>query len=203
MIVEGGNLGLTQLARIEYSMLGGKINTDAIDNSGGVDMSDLEVNLKLLFRESINNNEISVEQRNSILKECEIEACEKIVTRNKNQSLLLSIGTKKSRTDLSNIKLLISYLEKNGKLNAIAEFVPDSETLELRRNQKAGLSRPELSILVAYLKMHIFDSLMESELPNDPYFKNFLISYFPTSISKQFPELLDKHPLRKEIRIIR
>ncbi len=199
IIAEGGNLGLTQLARIEYSMLGGKINTDAIDNSGGVDMSDLEVNLKLLFRESINNKEISVEQRNTILKECEIEACEKIVTRNRNQSLLLSIGTRKSRTDLSNIKLLISYLEKYGKLNAKAEFVPDAETLDRRKAQKAGLSRPEFSILVAYLKMHIFDSLLESELPNDPYFKNFLISYFPSNISKQFPELLDKHPLRKEI----
>lgn len=199
IIAEGGNLGMTQLARIEYAKVGGHINTDAVDNSAGVDMSDLEVNLKLLFRESVISKELSIEERNDILRSCEDEACDKVLSRNRSQSLVLSLAVRRSRINLNYYEELISSFEKEGRLSASADFLPDEETFEKRRLAKAGLCRPELAILIAHTKMSVFEAILESELPDDPYMKRYLQAYFPRSITERFTSLLDTHPLRREI----
>ncbi len=199
IIGEGGNLGLTQKARIEYARIGGRINTDAVDNSGGVDMSDLEVNLKLLFRQPISDNTITIENRNIALRACEEEACEKVKNRNNSQSLVLSLAVKRSRTNLYSYKDLITFYEKLNRLNREQESLPSDEVFEKRKLAKAGLSRPELAILVAHTKMWVFDELMESSIPDEKLLETFLFSYFPKEISNQFSTILPQHPLRKEI----
>lgn len=199
IVGEGGNLGFTQNGRIEYTKIGGHINTDAVDNSGGVDMSDLEVNLKLLFQKAIRNNKLSIEQRNTILKECELEACDKVLARNRSQSLTLSLSVRKSRLNLNLYQDLITSFEKEGRLTRAGENLPDDETFEKRRVSKAGLSRPELAILTAYAKMAVTETVVGSELTDDPYLREFLVPYFPVSIREKFNSLISEHTLKNEI----
>ena len=199
IIAEGGNLGVTQLGRIEYCKIGGKINTDAIDNSGGVDMSDLEVNLKLLFRNAISSNQIKVEERDKALKACELNSCDKIISRNNAQSIALSVSAKRSRTYLGHYQDLINSYEKSGRLDRRLENLPSDEIFEKRKLAKAGLSRPELAILLAQTKMWAFEEILNSSLPDDPALRTYLTTYFPGTISKDFESLLDSHPLKREI----
>ncbi len=199
IVAEGGNLGFTQRARIEYARVGGRINTDAVDNSGGVDTSDIEVNLKLLFRQAILDRKIKIEERDKALKACEEEVCVKVKDRNRSQSIILSISLKDSRENLSSYQDLIVSLESSGRLKRSLEFLPNKEELEKRKEAKAGLSRPELAVLVAYVKMLVFETVLESKLVEDPYLEKLLISYFPISIAEKYPELIKIHPLRKEI----
>lgn len=199
IIAEGGNLGLTQGARIEYSKIGGKINTDAVDNSGGVDMSDLEVNLKLLFREAIASGKISTEERNRALKEIESQACEKIVDRNKAQSIALSLGVKRSRKNLNYYKDLIDYFEKEKRVHRVLDTLPSTDTIEKRKQSKAGLSRPELAVLVAHAKMWAYEELLSYSLIDDAALIPALSRYFPGTISTTYENLLHTHPLRREI----
>ncbi|HMO18809.1 MAG TPA: NAD-glutamate dehydrogenase [Oligoflexia bacterium] len=199
VVAEGGNLGFTQLARVEYARIGGHINTDAVDNSGGVDTSDLEVNLKLLFLKPIIDGKMTIEDRNKILKECEEEACIRVLGRNRSQSLAISLAAKRSRGYLHYYQDLISYLEKTAGLSRRGENLPDDETFEKRKISKAGLCRPELAVLLAYAKMLTFEEVLHSPFVKDPFLKQFLIRYFPKSIVDRFPELLDSHPLKDEI----
>ncbi len=199
IVAEGGNLGFTQLGRIEYTKIGGHINTDAVDNSGGVDMSDLEVNLKLLFQKGLLKNEITIEERNSILKECENEACEKVLSRNRSQSVVLSMAVRRSRKNLKFYQELISSFEQQGRLTAAAEHLPDEETFEKRRLAKAGLSRPELAILVAHTKMSVFETILESDLTGDPFMQDYLYAYFPQSVIERFKPWISEHTLKDEI----
>lgn len=199
IVGEGGNLGFTQRARIEYSRLGGRLNTDAVDNSGGVDTSDLEVNLKLLFRKDILDGKISIKVRDQDLKACEEEVCSKVRNRNRSQSLILSLCLKDSRLNLTYYQDAMESLEKLGKLNRPLEFLPTNEEITKRKEVKAGLTRPELAVLVAYSKMHVFESILESKLVDDPYLENLLIAYFPSSLQTKYVDLIKQHPLRKEI----
>lgn len=199
IVAEGGNLGFTQRGRIEYTKIGGYINTDAVDNSGGVDTSDLEVNIKLVFQNALIKNEISIEERNSILKECENEVCEKVLSRNRSQSLLLSQAARRSRKNLKFYQEMLTSLEKNGRISIQGEFLPDEETFEKRRLGKAGLSRPELAILVAYTKMLTFESILNSDLPEDQFMNSFLISYFPKTIREKYSKWINNHTLKREI----
>jgi len=162
-------------------------------------MSDLEVNLKLLFRQPISDNTITIENRNIALRACEEEACEKVKNRNNSQSLVLSLAVKRSRTNLYSYKDLITFYEKLNRLNREQESLPSDEVFEKRKLAKAGLSRPELAILVAHTKMWVFDELMESSIPDEKLLETFLFSYFPKEISNQFSTILPQHPLRKEI----
>ena len=199
IVAEGGNLGFTQLGRIEYSRIGGRINTDAVDNSGGVDMSDLEVNFKLLFREAMAKKEITYEQRNVVLKSCEEEACQKVLSRNQSQSLVLSLAIKRSRINLNFYKTLIELFEKQGRFSRELEALPSNETFEKRKLAKAGLTRPELAVLIAHTKMWVTELLLDSKLPEEESLKNFLISYFPKTAAEKYLNLILKHPLKREI----
>jgi glutamate dehydrogenase len=199
IVAEGGNLGFTQLGRIEYTRVGGHINTDAVDNSGGVDMSDLEVNLKLLFQKSVLDNSMDIEKRNAILKSCEDEACEKILSRNRSQSRILSLSVKRSRVNLNFYQELINLFQKQGRLSVSGEFLPDDEIFEKRRISKAGLTRPELAIIMAHTKMAIYETMLDSDLPDDPFLIKYLHAYFPKSITEPFKDLISEHTLRREI----
>jgi glutamate dehydrogenase len=199
VIGEGGNLGLTQLGRIEYSRIGGHVNMDAVDNSGGVDMSDLEVNLKILFAQSVRRGAITIEERNSILLSCAEEACEKVLNRNRSQSMVLSLAVRRSRKNIGYYRGLINALENEVNLDREKEFLPDDETLGRRSALKAGLTRPELAILVAYSKMSLYDTILKSNLPEEPFLERLLFSYFPKSIAERFREDILTHPLKREI----
>ncbi|MCB0324245.1 MAG: NAD-glutamate dehydrogenase, partial [Bdellovibrionales bacterium] len=199
VIGEGGNLGLTQRARIEYSRIGGHCNTDAVDNSGGVDLSDLEVNLKILLAEPVRRGELSIAERNELLMSCADEACLKVVGRNRTQSKGLSLAVRRSRRNIGYYRGLIDSLEKEGLLDRAKEALPDDETLVKRSSMKAGLTRPELAVLSAYTKMSLYRTIIESDLPEDPFLQRFLTAYFPRSIAQRYPQYVASHPLRREI----
>jgi len=199
VIGEGGNLGFTQKGRIEYSSIGGRMNTDAVDNSGGVDLSDLEVNLKILFRQAQARGELSLEERNSVLEQCANEACEKVLSHNKKQSELISLAVRRSRSNVRYYRNLLDRLEKEGLLDREGESLPDDETLKKRSEMKAGLSRPELAVVTAYTKMSLYETLINSTIPEESFVERYLIDYFPSSITKRFKEDILSHPLRREI----
>ncbi len=199
VIGEGGNLGLTQLARIEYSRIGGRCNTDAVDNSGGVDLSDLEVNMKILLREPVRRGELSLEERNDLLMSCVNEACEKVVSRNRTQTKGLSLAVRRSRINIGYYRGLIDSLEAEGLLDREKEFLPDDETLQKRTSMKAGLTRPELAVLIAFTKMSLYQTILESSLPEEPFLQQYLYAYFPKTIAERFSKDVARHPLRREI----
>ncbi len=199
VIGEGGNLGLTQLARIEYSKIGGHVNTDAVDNSGGVDLSDLEVNLKILLSEPVRRGEISIEERNELLEKYANECRLKVITRNRTQSKTISLAVRRSRRNLAYYRGTIDALEAENILDRESEFLPDDETFDKRIALKAGLTRPELAVLIAHAKMSLFNTIIESSLPEEPFLQQYLYSYFPRSIGERFASDVEKHPLRREI----
>ena len=199
IFAEGGNLGVTQLGRIEYAKIGGNINTDAVDNSGGVDLSDCEVNLKILLQAPLRRKEITLEERNEILVKCSGFASDKVISRNRKQSLQLSLEVRRSRKSLDYYKGLINFLESSGRLDRVGERLPDDENLEKRALRKAGLTRPELAVLGSYAKMSIYQDLLNSSVWEEPYAQNYLKSYFPPMLVEKFPNDIAEHPLKREI----
>ncbi len=199
VVGEGGNLGFTQLARIEYARAGGRINTDAIDNSAGVDMSDHEVNIKILLQPLMSSGELSFVQRNRLLKEMTEEVNALVLKDNYSQSLCLSLVEKRSRDDILLFDAQMDYLSEHGGLNPGVEFLPTKKQLLERQKAGEGLTRPELAILLAYTKMGIYSWLLESKLPDEPYFRHYLDDYFPTALSKRYPTAIHHHALRREI----
>lgn len=199
VVAEGGNLGMTMNARLEYAEKGGKLNTDAVDNSGGVDTSDHEVNLKILFEPLCRKGIMSYEARNTLLHSLSDEVCTLVLFDNFSQNLLISLDERRSRQNLLGFGRLIEFLEQNQGLNRSFERLPDAQTLAERRAQSRGLNRPELSKLLAYTKMYVFRKLME-----DPNFKGARVeeairAYFPKAVVEQFGQYFPDHPLRKEI----
>jgi glutamate dehydrogenase len=199
IIAEGGNLGMTQRARIEYSELGGRCNTDAVDNSGGVDLSDLEVNLKILLAQPVRRGALSFEERNKILDEHVEEVCQKVLARNRSQSKVISLGAARSKRYLGYYVALIKKYTKDGLLDPRSEVLPDDELFKKRALQRLGLVRPEMAVITAYTKMFIFQELMKSNLPEDEFLNKYLLSYFPRGIVERFHDDTLKHPLRREI----
>ncbi|MCB0345915.1 MAG: NAD-glutamate dehydrogenase [Bdellovibrionales bacterium] len=199
VVGEGGNLGFTQRARIEYSKLGGHINTDAVDNSGGVDCSDAEVNLKILLNEEVRLGKITLEERNELLEMCADSVCRKVIGRNRSQSMILSLGVRRSRKNIDYYRGLIAQLENNGVLDREGEFLPDDESLVKRSQLRAGLTRPELAVIIAYVKIALFEVIMKSSLPEEPFVERYLLSYFPAKVVQRFRAETEKHPLRREI----
>lgn len=196
---EGGNLGFTQKGRIEYARIGGMINTDAIDNSAGVDCSDHEVNIKIAFGKAIEAKKLTVNSRNKILEDMTDEVASLVLRDNELQALALTIlEQKKNKITENNIRLM-DYLENDGKLDREIEFLPSNETLHTRALQKQGLTRPELSVLLAYSKLYVFDDLISSNLPDDDYFDSDLELYFPTKMRSKFKNEIENHQLRREI----
>lgn len=198
VVGEGGNLGFTQLARIEYAQLGGRINTDAIDNSGGVDMSDHEVNIKILLEPAVRSNRLQFEARNSLLEEMTTEVSHLVLKNNYSQALCLSLAERTGADGVPRLESLQHFLSQD-HLKPEVEFLPDSRTLGLRRRTHQGYTRPELAILLAYTKMSLKDALRQSHLLDEPALERHLFEYFPPQLRERFAGELPRHQLRREI----
>ncbi len=200
IVGEGGNLGFTQLARIEYAYDGGRINTDAIDNSAGVDMSDHEVNLKILMF-SLNQDRLvkDFNERNQILSGLTMDLNHKIVKDNYLQSLAISIDMLRSQINIDRYKELINNLVQNKLLNAQSEYMPSEKDVAEYKMKNRGLLRPQLSVLMSYEKMRVYQEILNSNLPDLPYCNKYLISYFPDQIYAKFNDHILNHHLKREI----
>lgn len=199
IIVEGGNLGLTQLARIEFANNGGLITTDAIDNSGGVDCSDHEVNIKILLQQLMEDQVIDLTQRNQLLDSMTDEVSDLVLRNNYQQSKMLSQSNHTSALFIDKHAQLIHLLEKKQLLSRELENLPDSTSMAELVKTRQGLSRPEIAVLLAYSKTYLFNKLVDSDLIDDELIRQELFNYFPRTIREQYPEYICNHPLGREI----
>ncbi|MFM1846637.1 MAG: hypothetical protein RL417_111 [Pseudomonadota bacterium] len=199
VIGEGGNLGFTQKARIDFAMAGGRINTDAIDNSGGVDMSDHEVNLKILCADLMRQKRLSLEDRNKLLKEMSSDVTELVLDHNRRHGLLLTLGVDRSLRNIDYFRALMRDMARLGYVNRSLESLPDDDDLNDRIREKKGLTRPELAICVATVKMWVKDLILNSPLPKDPVMQSYLLGYFPRAIRERFTADIPNHALSANI----
>lgn len=199
VIGEGGNLGFTQRARIEFAQAGGLINTDFIDNSGGVDCSDREVNIKILLNSAIETGKLTQKSRDKLLERMTDDVAELVLRTNYLQTQAISVSTQRSVERLSEHALLIRRLEQTGLLDRELEFLPDEEEIDQRRKLELGLTRPEIAVLVSYAKLDLFAKLVDSDIPEDPYLAGELAPYFPPALKRRFNTLFGQHRLRREI----
>ena len=199
VVGEGGNLGFTQRGRIEYALGGGRINTDFIDNSGGVDMSDHEVNIKILFQPIVESGRLSFEDRNALLEEMSDEATRLVLENNYRQSLALTMAQQEAARAPQLYASLQEHLAAEGGLDPVVEFLPNREEFAERLRRDLTYTRPELAVLMAYTKMDVYNRLLETGLPDEERFRHFLYSYFPEVLGKRYPEDIDNHPLGREI----
>ena len=199
MVVEGGNLGFTQKARVEYAESGGRINTDAIDNSAGVDCSDHEVNLKILLGIPIAAGDLTMKQRNELLREVEQDVAAHVLYDNYLQAQILSQEIAVAVDRLEAYDDLMVQLEAEDLLEREIESLPSSEQMAERRRSGRGMARPELCILLAYAKRSLEEAIRNSPLPDDPYLDRDLRRYFPARIVERFGHLIAQHPLRQHL----
>jgi glutamate dehydrogenase len=199
VVGEGGNLGFTQLGRIEYALRGGRINTDAIDNSAGVDCSDHEVNIKIALAAAIQQGSLSLEDRDKLLAEMTPEVEYLVLRDNILQTQALTIAEMQGVERIEGQGRVIRLLERDGLLDRAIEYLPDDEALEQRRKAGSGLTRPELAVLLAYSKLHLYRDLLNSALPDDDYFSQDLTRYFPVAMRERFQAAIHGHQLRREI----
>ncbi len=201
VVGEGGNLGLTQKARIDYALEhGGRLNTDAIDNSGGVDMSDHEVNLKILLRGPVERGELTERQRNELLTAVKDDVAEAVLANNRSQSRALSLEQIRAGERLSDFRDASYFLEQRVGLKRAQESLPGWGRLQARQEIGKSLTRPELSVLLAYSKLQLKQEVIESTLPDDPALLNLLHGYFPDRVIAEVTEVdLRSHRLQREI----
>lgn len=199
VVGEGGNLAFTQQSRIEFAAKGGRINTDAVDNSGGVDCSDHEVNIKILLSAVVAAGDMTIKQRNILLEEMTDEVSDLVLAANYRQAELLSSTQARAPGLLESQARFMRALERQDLLDRQIEFLPSEEDLSERLSAEQGLTRPELAVLMAYAKMALFDRLMDSDVPDDSWLRTELHKYFPSQIREQFPEAIDGHRLKREI----
>ena len=199
IVGEGGNLGFTQRGRIEYAMRGGRINTDAIDNSGGVDCSDHEVNLKILLGLAVEAGELTLEERNEVLQSVAGDVVAHVLYDNYLQVQILSQETAVASQRMEAYEDLMTELEGRGLLERALEFLPTTEQMAERRAADMGLVRPELCVLLAYAKRLLREHVLASAFPDDPYLDASLAEYFPPTVVERFGHLMAAHPLRREI----
>jgi glutamate dehydrogenase len=199
VLVEGGNLGCTQNGRIEFAQHGGLIYTDAIDNSAGVDCSDHEVNIKILLDRVVESGDMTLKQRNELLASMTEEVGHLVLSDNYYQTQALDIACHRPLYVLDGQQRLMQWLEGAGRLSRAIEFLPDDDEITRRRSLKLGLTAPEGAVMLAYAKMSVFDDLVISSLPDDPYFNRALHSYFPQVLSEKFGAAIQQHPLKREI----
>jgi glutamate dehydrogenase len=196
---EGGNLGCSQLGRIEAALKGIRINTDAIDNSAGVDTSDHEVNIKILLSQVVRDGGLDLEERNTFLASMTDEVAELVLRDNYEQNVLLGNARAQEHEMASVHERLMKWLEQRGDLDRELEFLPSTAELEKRANSGLGLKSPEFAVLVAYAKLALKHDLLESGLPDDPYFEQTLADYFPSAMRERYAGEIAEHPLRREI----
>jgi glutamate dehydrogenase len=199
VVGEGANLGMSQRGRIEAAMKGVRLNTDAIDNSAGVNTSDVEVNIKIAFSQPLHAGKLTVEKRNELLAAMTDEVGRLVLRNNYLQTLALSLAQRRGLEALGFQQRLMQALEQRGALDRGVEFLPDDMTLADRRKRDMPLTRPELAVLLAYAKLTLYSDLLESKVPDDPYLGRELGRYFPKEMSATFPEALQGHRLRREI----
>ena len=199
VVGEGGNLGLTQLARVQFALGGGLVNTDFIDNSAGVDTSDHEVNIKILLDRVVRDGDMTGKQRDKLLMDMTGEVADLVLRDNYQQNVVLGASVAQNVSMLHVHGRYMKRLERDGRLNRELEFLPGGKTLAERRAAGTGLTLPEFSVLLAYTKMGLADEVLESDLPDDPYLGRVLETYFPTALRERFRSNMDGHPLRREL----
>jgi glutamate dehydrogenase len=200
VVCEGGNLGFTQLARIEYAQKGGIINTDAIDNSGGVNCSDTEVNIKILLDQIIDSGDLTTKQRNELLVSMTDEVAELVLANNRKQNCALILAENMAPDSLQMHYRLLKELERDAGLDPAVSYLPDGEEITLRLANKKGFTRPELAVLMAYTKIQLKRDFISSNLPDDPYVERDLIYYFPRPLqTPKFIEFIKQHRLKRAI----
>jgi glutamate dehydrogenase len=199
VVAEGGNLGCTQRGRIEFALNGGRINTDAIDNSAGVDTSDHEVNIKILLGLVIADGEMTEKQRNHLLAEMTDEVAALVLRDNYFQTQALSVAGRVGARLLEQQQRFIRFLERKGRLNRAIEFLPTDEEFTDRKARGVSLTSPERAVLLAYSKMWLFDELLASTLPDDPWVTTALGRYFPSALRSRYAAVMPRHPLKREI----
>jgi len=199
VVGEGGNLGFTQLGRVEYALSGGRLNTDAIDNAGGVHSSDREVNIKIPLNQQLRDGVLDRATRDPLLAALTEDVASAVLRDNVTQSQAVSLVELQAATRLEEHGGLIRLLERDGLLDRGVEFLPDEETLKQRKREGRGLTRPEIAVLLAYAKISLFDALLASEVPDEPAFARELLAYFPPALVARFGAAYAAHPLRREI----
>jgi glutamate dehydrogenase len=196
---EGGNLGFSQRGRVEYALAGGRLNTDFIDNSAGVNTSDVEVNIKILLNPLIQAGKLTRGDRNRLLVRMTNEIAALVLRNNYLQSQAISTLELHAKARLAEYQHLIRSLERSGDLNRALEFLPSDDELAERRKNGGALTRPELAILLAYSKIWLNNHLLDSNVPEDPYLSNELERYFPGPVRERFTRQIAQHRLRREI----
>ncbi len=199
VIGEGANLGTTQLGRIEFAQHGGRLNTDSIDNSAGVDSSDHEVNIKILVDSVLQAGGLNTKSRNALLASMTDEVGKLVLVHNYRQTQALTVTESLGVGALDNQQRFMRFLERADRLDRDVEFLPDDEVLGERALAKKGLARPELSVLISYAKIWLYDELMASDMPDDPYLFQDLVDYFPTPLRTKYQREIAQHRLRREI----
>jgi glutamate dehydrogenase len=199
VVGEGGNLGCTQLGRVEFARAGGRINTDAIDNSAGVDCSDHEVNIKILLDAVVADGDMTTKQRDSLLRAMTDEVAALVLRDNYSQTLALSNSRAQAPVLLHAHARAVDALERAGKLDRALEFLPNADAVTERRAAGEGLTAPELAVLLAYIKITVAEALLDSNVPEDPYLSKELERYFPTPLRDRYARQMHDHRLRREI----
>ena len=199
VVGEGANLGVTQLGRIEFAARGGRINTDFIDNSAGVDCSDHEVNIKILVDAVVAEGRLTVTERNRLLAEMTEEVAGLVLHNNYAQTQAISLIAAEGAASLDSQARLIRALERQGRLNRTVDVMPDDEALAERAQARLGLTRPEIAVLFSTCKIWLADEILASDLPDDRHLADDLVRYFPTPIRSRFPAAIGKHRLRREL----
>ena len=199
VIGEGANLGATQKGRIEAARAGVRLNTDAIDNSAGVNTSDVEVNIKIALAGPVQDGRLPEDKRNALLAQMTDEVGLLVLRNNYLQSLALSLSQGRGIAETPDLRRLMQRLEADGRLDRKVEFLPSDQVLAERERRGEGLTRPELAVLLAYAKLALHDELLASPVPDDPYLSRELARYFPQALRERFPGEITSHKLRREI----
>jgi glutamate dehydrogenase len=199
VVGEGGNLACTQRGRVEYALKGGRLNTDAVDNSGGVDCSDHEVNIKILLNAAVAEKRMTAPDRDKLLAEMTEEVAALVLRDNYLQGQAISLAVAEGHEALERHARQIRALERAGRLDRALEYLPDEDALAERRARQQGLTRPELAVLMAYAKTSLYDDLLASDLPDDTYFAADLERYFPRPLRQRLRDSIPRHRLRREI----
>jgi len=200
LVGEGGNLGMTQLGRIEAALSAGVLlNTDFIDNSAGVDTSDHEVNIKILLNGEVQKKKLTMPDRNTLLAEMTDEVGQLVLNDNYRQNQAISLMQRMSLSRLGSKQHFIRTLESQGLLDRQIEFLPSDSEIADRKTRRIGLTRPELSVLLSYSKIVLFQQLLDTDVPEDPYLSKELVRYFPQPLQKKYAKAMEQHRLKREI----
>ncbi len=199
LVGEGGNLGMTQKGRIEAALHGVLLNTDFIDNSAGVDTSDHEVNIKILLNDAVSRGELGMDERNALLASMTEEVGTLVLRDNYLQNQAISVMERMSVSRLGAKQHFIRTLELAGQLDRVMEDLPSDAEFAERKARGQGLTRPELSILLSYSKIVLFNQLLDSDVPEDPYMSKELVRYFPRPLQERFADHMQRHRLQREI----